>query len=134
MSNVQNQQLQTAIDNLALILQLWVPVLAEIKQMNQALETLPNNLSILQNRVNKLNQANTYIQKNSLSQERLEQIHQLQGFEIKLQSLTNNLDGEIPQLIKIEKQIGDLLALKERVEALQEQCQINQTKFMKKVP
>jgi hypothetical protein len=134
MSNVQNQQLQTAIDNLALILQLWVPVLAEIKQMNQALETLPNNLSILQNRVNKLNQANTYIQKNSLSQERLEQIHQLQGFEIKLQALTNNLDGEIPQLIKIEKQIGDLLALKERVEALQEQCQINQTKFMKKVP
>jgi hypothetical protein len=117
MSNVQNQQLQTAIDNLALILQLWVPVLAEIKQMNQALETLPNNLSILQNRVNKLNQANTYIQKNSLSQERLEQINQLQGFEI-----------------KIEKQIGDLLALKERVEALQEQCQINQTKFMKKVP
>jgi predicted nucleic acid-binding Zn-ribbon protein len=133
MSNGQNKQLQTAIDNLALILQLWVPVLEEIKKMNQTLESLPNNLSILQDRINKFNQANTYIQKTTLSQESLKQIERLQGVETQLQFLTNNLDGEIPQLLKIEKQIGNLIALRERVEALQEQCQINQAKYLKKV-
>ncbi|MCU0534062.1 MAG: hypothetical protein MUD14_09215 [Hydrococcus sp. Prado102] len=133
MNNEPDKQLQTAIDNLSLILKLWIPVLAEIKKMNQALETLPNNLTILQSQINKLNLANANLKKNSLSPERLEQICQLQGFELKLQALSNNLDGELPQLVKLEKQIGNLIALKERVEALQEQCQINQAKHLKKV-
>ncbi len=133
MNNEQDKQLQTALDNLALILNLWIPVLAEIKKMNQALETLPNNLSLLQSQVNKLNQANVHIKKNPLPPERLEQIRQLQGFELKLQALTNNLDGKLPQLVKLEEQIGNLIVLRERVEALQEQCQINQAKYLKKV-
>jgi predicted nucleic acid-binding Zn-ribbon protein len=133
MNNEQDKQLQTAIDNLALILKLWIPVLAEIKKMNQALETLPNNLSLLQSQINKLNQANAYIKKNTLPQERLEQIRQLQGFELKLQALTNNVEGELPQLIKLEEKIGNLISLREKVEALQDQCQLNQAKFIKKV-
>lgn len=133
MSNEQEKQLKTAIDNLALILKLWVPVLTEIKKMNQALETLPNNLSLLQSQVHQLNQANTYIKQNSLPPERLEQIRQLQGFELNLQALTNNLDSELPQLAKLEEKIGNLIALRERVEAIQEQCNINQSKYLKKV-
>lgn len=132
MNNEQDKQLQTTLENLALILKLWIPVLTEIKKMNQTLEKLPDNFSLLQRQINKLSQANTYIKKNPLPPEHLEQIRQLQGFELKLQALTNNLDCELPQLVKLEKQIGNLIALRERVEALQEQCQINQAKYVKK--
>ncbi|NJP18713.1 MAG: hypothetical protein HC763_06915 [Hydrococcus sp. CRU_1_1] len=124
MNNEQDKQLQTTLENLALILKLWIPVLTEIKKMNQTLEKLPDNFSLLQRQINKLSQANTYIKKNPLPPEHLEQIRQLQGFELKLQALTNNLDCELPQLVKLEKQIGNLIALRERVEALQEQCQL----------
>jgi DNA repair exonuclease SbcCD ATPase subunit len=133
MENHSKDQLQKALENLNLILEMWIPVLHEIKNMNRQLDTLPANVSLLQEKISLLNQASLHAPKNAIAPERSQQIQRIQAIEPKLQILMNSLGTEITQLHDLEQKIGNLIALRERIEALQEQYQTNSTPSFKKV-
>ena len=73
------------------------------------------------------------MQKNAIAPDRLLQIQRIQAIEPKLQILMNSLGTEITQLHDLEQKIGNLIALRERIEALQEQYQTNSTPSFKRV-
>lgn len=123
MNNIQSAGLQIALENLNNILDLWIPVLDELKKVKQEIEQLPNNVSYVKGKINLLQLEFSLKEQN----EQRQAIAKFENLAPKLQVLSDNLTLELPQLLEIEKKIGNLIALRERIEALQESLAVNQT-------
>jgi hypothetical protein len=132
MNNFNKAILQSELKSLIIIIELWIPVLAAMKKTLEDLEQLPINLAILKHQLSKLEQA-SYIYRQRLNSQGLETLDKsiifsqtqdtitLEKIEPKFQALIGKLEAAIPSLLALERKIGDLIALRERIEALQEE-------------
>lgn len=118
-----NSSLQRQIENLTAIIELWVPVLEEMKTLQRSLEDLPVSLEHLRQQLNAINQDKLQLQKNQPPETQLQKTSQFKKLEPKLQISAASLEAALPQLVVLEKKIKNLIALKERLEALQESVQ-----------
>ena len=117
MKNLNHKSLQFQIENLIPILELWIALLEETHKTQRNLEELPAHLEYLKQQINvvKLNKSRA-----SASHQPKISEFESQEVDFKLKTLLNNLEAKLPQLITMDKKINDLVALRERLEALQE--------------
>ena len=120
-------RLQRQIESLSAIIELWVPVLEEMKTMQRNLEELPVSLEQLKQQLAALDQDKLHQESESETAQQLQEVNKIQKLEPKLRNSVNNLEAALPQLAVLEKKIRNLIALKERLEALQENVQSSQS-------
>lgn len=134
MSDVSNQKLQKEIETLINIIQLWIPVLDQMKSMHHNLEALPNDLILLRQQLNYLIQLDhlTETQREAdaggkphqaITSTQKSDFNNILTAQEKLQKLISSLNGTFPQLLILERKISNLVALKEKLEAIQEKNQ-----------
>jgi predicted nucleic acid-binding Zn-ribbon protein len=123
MNSLQTIELQKALENLNRMLDLWVPLLNEIKKMKQEIEQLPQEVSRFKGKIDLLKLELSLSQQ----EEQRQAIAKLQNCSPKLQQLGDNLALGLTQILEIEKKIGNMIALRERIEALQESLATSQT-------
>lgn len=119
MKNLNHKSLQFQIENLIPILELWVSLLEETNKAKKNLEELPAHLEYLKEQTNaaKLNKSRISISSVSHPSKTDELESQKVDF---IKTLMSDLEAKLPQLITLDHKINNLVALRERLEALQE--------------
>lgn len=114
MKKISHQDFKRQITNLIPIVEMYIPLIEEVEKSQKKLNTLPSQLEKLKQRLELLkhesSSANSY---NSSSQ--------IQETEFELDFLVDDLEGILVHLTSFDCQLKNLVALKERLEAVQEE-------------
>jgi hypothetical protein len=112
MKQLHQKQLQGQVESLILIIELCLPFRSQI-------ETTQGKFNILPDELRQLKQQLQWLQEERSQNYLLES--QVQETEFKLDFLTNDLEGILINLTILKDKINNLVVLKERLEALQEE-------------
>lgn len=118
MKNLCRQNLQLQIESLIPIMELWISFLEETRKTQSELKKLPDTLEYLKQQAITLDLKESRWSISNQSKNSESEISQ--EVELHLQTLIGDLDAALPKLIIMESKISDLVALKERLEALKE--------------
>lgn len=113
MKKIGHHNLQRQVNNLIPIVQLYVNSAADLQQIHTKINLLPVELKNLQQQAERLEQ------KSADRSTNLEE--QVQQTEFQLDSLIDDLDRVSTDVVALERKLKNIIALKERLEALQEE-------------
>lgn len=116
MKKTSHKNLQRQIENLITLIELCIPLNEEVDRAKAKLTSLPIELEQLKKQAELLkaeSQTNP-----SASHSRSSKIEET---EFKLDFVVNDLDGLVLYLATLQEKIGNLVVLRERIEALQEE-------------
>ena len=118
MKKIRHQNLQRQITNLISIVEMYIPLIEEIEQSKHKLSALPTELDSLKQQLEFLklqsSQTNLYDSQNFLPSP-------IKETDSKLDFLVDDLEGIFVYLTTFESKLKNLLVLKERLEAVQEE-------------
>ncbi len=127
--------LHNEFNNLIVIIELWIPVLEQLQKMHEHLQELPLELSLLKKQLQQLKRAE-YCYRSNFNEKELKTVSKKVVFFQKNQTIIieptfqdsiERLETAMPRLKDLEYKIGNLLALRERIEALQQQINVAST-------
>ena len=125
MKETSHKNTQRQIANLIPTIELLLPLLEEVNKTQNSLSTLPNELKYLkeQEQYFKLKAFSPDLDMRHVAKELLHSACNLktEDTEIKLDFLVSNLEDTLLNLLVLKERISDLVVLRERVEALQEE-------------
>ena len=114
MKKIGHKNLQRQVSNLIPMVKLYVNSVAGLEQIHAQINLLPADLKNLQQQANLLEQKS-----DSKSTDELEA--HVQQTEIQLDSLIDDLDRVSTDVVTFERKLKNIIAIKERLEALQEE-------------
>ena len=114
MKNICHQNVKRRVNSLFPIVELYIDLTADVEKISKQLNVLPAELEILQHQADLLNlkSAQNFTKDSEL---------QLQQTEFILDSLVDDLDRISNSFGAFEYKLNNIMALKERLEALQEE-------------
>ena len=119
MKKISHQNLQCQISNLISIVEMYIPLIEEIDKSKQKLSALPTELDNLKQQLEFLqlqsSQTNFYNSQNSVVPSSIKET------DSKLDFLVDDLEGIFVYLTTFECKLKNLIVLKERLEAVQEE-------------
>ena len=114
MKQTRHKNLQRQINNLIPLIELYLPLVAKIKQTQGKLNFLPEELKSLKEQAESFKLESRAI---ATSDSELE----IEKAEFKIDSLVDDLEKTLVHLTTLDCDIKNLLVLKERIEAIQEE-------------
>lgn len=127
MEETRYKNVYRQITNLISLIELCLPFTEEINKTKERLNFLPTRLEYLKKQAEYLKQKTSYLGNNSTCysdramRSNSYNLWEIEDTELELDFLVTSLEDTLNYLEFIKKQIGDLVVLKERVEALQEE-------------
>ncbi len=119
MKKISHQNLQCQITNLISIVEMYIPLIEEIDKSKKKLSALPTELDNLKQQLEFLklqsSQTNFYDSQNSVLPSPIKET------DSKLDFLVDDLEGIFVYLTTFESKLKNLIVLKERLEAVQEE-------------
>ncbi|WP_319422621.1 hypothetical protein [Pleurocapsa sp. FMAR1] len=119
MKKIRHQDLQRQIVNLISIVEMYIPLIEEIDKSKNKLSALPTELDSLKQQLEFLklqsSQTNFYDSQNSILPSPIKET------DIKLDFLVDDLEGIFVYLTTFESKLKNIIVLKERLEAVQEE-------------
>ena len=128
MQETRYRNIHRQINNLIPIIELCLPFMDDIDLLQNKLNFLPNELEYLKRQAEYLKQkadsadsqtADSY--HSQLDRDNVQQQFKIEDAEFELDFLVNHLEDILISLMVVRKQINNLVVLRERVEALQEE-------------
>ena len=114
MKQTHHQDLQRQISNLVAIIEMYIPLIEQVKKSKLKLDILPAELENLKQQLNLL-ETSSFLETLYYSSDRIQET------ESKLDFLVDDLEGILVDLTTVDRQVKNLVALKERLEAVQEE-------------
>ncbi len=119
MKKISHQNLQCQITNLISIVEMYIPLIEEIDKSKKKLSALPTELDNLKQQLEFLklqsSQTNFYDSQNSVLPSPIKET------DSKLDFLVDDLEGIFVYLTTFESKLKNIIVLKERLEAVQEE-------------
>jgi hypothetical protein len=114
MKKICSKDIHRQITSLIPIIELCMTLTTSIERTNNKLNTLPEELEKLRKKAN-------FLKSRSSEKPTLALLSQLEQTEFELDSLVDDLDRVLLDLIGFDRQLKNIIALKERLEAIQEE-------------
>ena len=114
MKQTRHQDLQRQITNLVSIIEMYIPLLEQVEKSKLKLDILPAELKNLKQQLNLL-ETRSYLETLHHSSDRIQET------ESKLDFLVDDLEEILVHLTAVDRQVKNLFALRERLEAVQEE-------------